>query len=202
MEQSKEPMVNAKNVITISISSIAVIVTILVTIRLLYGGEFKDKDHISFIGQTLFPLIGTWMGTILAYYFAKENFDVATKQYNKVIDKLTPDQKMESIKVKDVMIPFNTITSFQLPNYMDKSIIKDLTGEKKYKEINRFVFLEGKVCKYIIHRSVFDAFILSFLDGSSSFPSGISDIKDLKLLISSTLPTTGLRNLLLTGWFL
>ncbi len=39
----------------------------------------KNERNLDFIGQSLLPIWGTWVGTVLAFYFGKSNFDAASK---------------------------------------------------------------------------------------------------------------------------
>lgn len=150
--------VNAKNIIAISITALAAIVVIMVTIKSLTISSPEDSG-LDFVAKSLIPLIGTWMGAIIAYYFAKENFDAAAKQYDKVIEKLTPEKKLASVNVADAMRPMKDILWLPLEENMKTTLLGGILQNKKYENINRFLFLQDMVCKYIIHRSTFDRFI-------------------------------------------
>lgn len=169
---------NAKNIIALTITGIAAFVTIYVTTKSIYNDKINDL-----ITKSIIPLIGTWMGAIIAYYFAKENFDAAANQYNKVIDKLTPEKKLKSIKVIQAMIPYNRIVWSDLNEFKDKKIISEIIDNPLYKGFNRFLFFENKECKYIIHRSTFDRFITQQLVNNDT--NSIQELKLSNLLNSS-----------------
>ncbi len=136
--------------------------TFVVGITVLLISIFIKKDNdMSFIGQTLLPLWATWVGTILAFYFGKSNFEAATKSYQDIIKTLTPEEKMASIKVIDVMIPFNEIEHIQYKvPYVEK--IETILKNPKFKEYNRFAFIdENKLLKYMIHKVQFTNYISS-----------------------------------------
>ena len=119
----------------------------------------KGDFDISFIGQTLLPLWATWVGTILAFYFGKSNFEAATKSYQEIIKTLTPEEKMASIKVQNIMIPFNQIKYIEFKDSFSKKIV-EIVQDKVFKEYNRFAFIdENRVLKYMIHRIEFTNFI-------------------------------------------
>ncbi|MFC4477341.1 CBS domain-containing protein [Flavobacterium chungangensis] len=101
----------------------------------------------------ILPVISTWVGTILAFYFGKVNFDAATKSFNQVIDRLTPDI-LDDILVKQVMIDKFTMVSIETTNSLItkfdlKAIIDFLDNIKK----SRLPILEGEKVKCIIHKS-------------------------------------------------
>lgn len=127
-----------------------------VVLKKSYGAEEFD---ISFIGQTLLPLWATWVGTILAFYFGKSNFEAATKSYQDIIKTLTPEEKMASIKVQNVMIPYNKISFLKYEESLSKKIV-DIIHDDNFKEYNRFAFInDGKVLQYMIHRISFTNFL-------------------------------------------
>lgn len=109
--------------------------------------------------QILLPLWGTWIGTILAFYFGKTNFETAAKSYDAVIEKLTPNEKIATMYVKDYMIPLWEIA------YLQYETEKDITIEKileypQFAQYNRYpVFEKDNVVKCIVHRSLFYKFI-------------------------------------------
>jgi hypothetical protein len=51
------------------------------------------------------PVIGTWIGTVIAFYFGKENFEAATRSAQALVSQLTPEQRLQSKPVTAVMIP-------------------------------------------------------------------------------------------------
>jgi chemotaxis protein histidine kinase CheA len=74
----------------------------------------KKLQVITYVFTALLPLWGTWMGTIMAFYFSKENFMAANESVKNLVAQITPSQKLESTKCKDVMIPYDKIKPFQV----------------------------------------------------------------------------------------
>ena len=133
--------------------------------------------------QILFPLWGTWIGTVLAFYFGKTNFEVAVKSYESVIEKLSPNEKMAKLYVKDHMILLEKIVYLEYEAVKEMKITEVLEDEN-FKSFNRYPILENGVVKCIIHRSLFYKFThLKMQEGLE-----ISAIKELKLkdLVEST----------------
>ncbi|TDX23827.1 CBS domain protein [Modicisalibacter xianhensis] len=52
--------------------------------------------------DSLLPLFGAWVGTILAYYFSKENYKAATDSTERLVTQLK-EQKLKKTYVKDIM---------------------------------------------------------------------------------------------------
>lgn len=61
--------------------------------------ELYDK-----VFAALVPLYGTWGGTVLTFYFTRENFEAANRSLQQVVRQLTPDDRLRSIPVKSAMI--------------------------------------------------------------------------------------------------
>lgn len=140
---------------TIVIGTLAIGVFLLVA----EIGFNKGSNGVSFVTQSLLPLWGTWAGTILAFYFGKSNFDAVSKSYQEVIKQLTPEEKIASIKVKDIMIPFDKITALIYERDKGRSL-EDLLNIEDFKQRNRYaIFHEDGTLAYIIHRSEFTCYI-------------------------------------------
>jgi hypothetical protein len=119
-------------------------------------GQVKDVLAI------LLPMIAAWVGTVLAFYFSKENY-VAAAQFNKEVLGLTLEQRLQSISVSSVMIPISTADNkFVLkapPSGVKlKADLLATTADKTGR--NRIVVLDDSgVVKFIAHRSILDKFI-------------------------------------------
>jgi hypothetical protein len=119
----------------------------------------RGNNGTSFVTQSLLPLWGTWVGTILAFYFGKSNFEAVSRSYQEVIKKLTPEEKIASMKVKDVMIPFDKIVALTYEKDKDRKL-EDILNIEAFKQRSRYaVFHEDGTLAYIIHRSEFTCYI-------------------------------------------
>jgi len=76
------------------------------------------------IFNALLPVFGTWVGTLLAFYFSKENFEAASKAVADLAKTVSGADRLQSVAVKDVMIKTNQIET--LPNdYIGKKVKDD-----------------------------------------------------------------------------
>ncbi len=88
-----------------------------------------DKERFVYVKDILtiiLPLVGTWVGTVLAFYFSRENFVAAAKQTADLVRQLTPEQRLQSIAVTEVMLDMSaeTTTKLTLPTPEDAARIK------------------------------------------------------------------------------
>ena len=154
-----------------TITAAVLLVTIYIAIYSLHKGNGDVVLH------TLIPLWGTWIGTVLAFYFGKNNFDAATKSYQDVIEKLTPHEKMSKLLVKDYMVSLDKLEYLTYDEEKSNKIY-DILKYKKFEPHNRFAIFDSEgVAKYIIHRSLFNRFISSKVEENLS----LKEIQELTL---------------------
>jgi len=69
--------------------------------------EVPDKraETTKYVFGTLLPLLGTWVGTILAYYFSMENLAAATQSVTDLAKTVTAMDKLRAVLVRDKMRP-------------------------------------------------------------------------------------------------
>jgi hypothetical protein len=139
------------------------------------------RDQAQNVMSSVLPLLGSWVGTILAYYFSKENFEAATKSVSELAKQITPQEKLRSTPVKDKMIKRGSMhiqpvtTTETDEQLMLADILNRLVEAKKGQ---RIPFLnERDNPLYVIHRSSIDRFLTDKF-ASSSPPT---DIKTLTL---------------------
>jgi hypothetical protein len=146
---------------------IAIVVVGIIVIKGLPEAD-KNGAFQSLYG-TLLPLIGTWMGAVIAFYFGKENFEAASKSVQTMVEKfITSEDKLKSIKVSDlnVMIAIDNITDNKTIRTKADNEIKveaDLLGFfETNKNIERLPIMDDKsVIRYILHKSLITDFALN-----------------------------------------
>ena len=146
-------------------------------ITALYFPVEKSKESfaiLQYIMGVILPLWGTWIGTSLAYYYSKDNFEAANRSVQQIVDKLTPEKKLQSLKSADVMIAQDKLIYQTMSPGDDLSKFKiqqdgiDFLAKNK---IKRVIILEGKKARYVIHRDLISFYIANMALAST-------DIKD------------------------
>jgi len=111
---------------------------------------------------TVLPIIGTWVGTVLAFYFSKENFDAASKSVIASAKQVAAGQQLTSVLVTSAMVArdvlhYEQITQAKKADALRLSEIFDRLDAKK---VNRMPVLdENNAPLYMIHRSEMDGFV-------------------------------------------
>ena len=145
---------------------IALAIAMIVTAK---AGETELAAEKAFM--MLVPLLGTWVGTVLAYYFSGENFERANQSVSKLVAQVT-EERLRSLLVKDVMITKNAMTFVQLHPGDDGSKVDLKTDviDKLKDPVTRIpVFDDKGLAKYIIHQSlIFKYVALKTIDLAST----------------------------------
>lgn len=136
----------------------------LIVVGILGAGVLFSTDQgFERKAQTVFtailPLVGTWVGTVLAFYFAKENFEAASKSTR---DLLGIDERLRSIPVRDVMIPIDKADKHVVPASTNPGQIKlqDLAKLMKNKNRNRLPVLDPNgAAVFVVHLSTLTEFL-------------------------------------------
>lgn len=161
-------MANIKQRIAVLITIVTVSGTVILGglgIWLAFRSENKS-ENLQYIFGALLPLWGTWIGTILAYYFSKENFETASKNTKEVLDKvMTSSQKLKMLKVTEVMIPFGKMTVHQIKeNDMNEIRLKELRETMKSENRLRLPIInKSRHVEAVVHKSTIDHYFADII---------------------------------------
>jgi hypothetical protein len=129
-----------------------------ISIIALHAAAGEDAKSLSDMSRTIFgallPLFGTWVGTVLAYYFSSKNFESASQSVERMVT-LTVDQKLGKLVVGNEMMRPNQITVFRLD--VGQTPTRVLLQELRAKfsdRITRLPIIDANgVIQYIVHQS-------------------------------------------------
>jgi hypothetical protein len=119
-----------------------------------------DKSKTITIFNMVLPVVASWVGTILAFYFGRENFESANKQVRDIMQQ-SGTEKPKTVGITTIMKPFADMKSYRLS-------MGQTDDEVKIKELQKL--LEGKVnrlpvvdmnnvVRYMIHEASLDKYI-------------------------------------------
>jgi hypothetical protein len=200
----KEPM-NSRELIGRRVTYFALTVTGLLGLTaILVAILTDDKEilpirfaYVKDILAIILPLVGTWVGTVLAFYFGQDNFAAAAQQTASLVKQLTPEQKLQSISAADVMIKMDdSNTKKLLMSKKEEADSKKLRSDIIEGILDKFsrnrlpiVDESGKVL-YVLHRSFIDKFV--------SQKAGQPDVKVADLTLTDLLAAEEYRNAFLS----
>lgn len=143
---------------------------------------FTDSEKAEGILTQLLPLLGTWVGTVLAFYFSRDNFESAQRSLTGLVDRLTPEQKLQSIKATEAMVSVDA---------MEKVILGDGDNEGTItlSEIDSIIQSKGrsrvpvlnanKSGRYVIHKSTLYEAIVQKKSSNNAGIDMTNTLKDL-----------------------
>lgn len=145
----------------------------IVAVSLLILVREKEKSEIIFTG--LIALFGTWVGTILAFYFSRENFEAASKSLQQVVKTLTPDEKLKQLAIRTEMISRSRIVGLKDSGRADKDIKLSEVCSLLAEHSRIPIFEAGGAIRYLIHSSTVYKYITDeSLNGVIVNPAKIS----------------------------
>ncbi len=126
------------------------------------------------------PVIGTWVGTVLAYYFSKENMEAATRSVTAIARQLTPEEKLRSKPVQDVMIPLEKMFFVRGPAN-EVNLVQAVQKLETSKKGDRLpVLSKDDWPLYVVHRSTIDRFLV--VKASSNSPVALNTLTLAEML--------------------
>jgi putative lipase involved disintegration of autophagic bodies len=114
------------------------------------------KDVLS----AVLPLLGSWVGTILAYYFSRDNFEAANQSLSNMVDKVNKTE-LKSVPVTERMIKVDEIFH-KKESEINQKLVDILEKFDDSKEIwSRLpIFSDEQQIKALIHRTTIEKFIM------------------------------------------
>ena len=170
---SKFRVTLAKTVTTwalVAILAIAGLIIVVAGINAIWGSAPEKMvqffDISKYVLGVLLPVIGAWVGTVLAFYFGQVNFEAASRSAANLVRQLSPREKLQAEPVGHAMMKIGDVTVFKLPadkteaDITVKQLIDEGFEKDKSRPRNRLPILDAQGRgKYVLHRSTVDAFL-------------------------------------------
>ncbi len=162
-------------------------VTALGAVAIIFTAVYSNNadvfDSVKDILAILVPVISAWVGTVLAFYFSKENFESASDKSRELIRQFsTPDEKLRAMAAKDVMIEMEHALFYLLESNPDQVLLKK---DLKTRFLDRFrrnrlpVLDEAGRVRFMLHRSTIDQFLDEMADrGADREKLSLQDMLD------------------------
>lgn len=135
--------------------------TVVIAGLAIFGSD-RAKDVLAIV----LPMFGTWVGTLLAYYFGKDNYESAAKNSANLARALTGMEKLQAIPVTQfgIMIP---LAKIELPDLVKGKtvaecgsvVLKDLQAQMKQQRLPLIDPATGAAYA-VIHKSLINDFLV------------------------------------------
>lgn len=138
----------------------------------------RSPDEAKDIFNAVLPVFSPWVGTILAFYFGRENFESANEQVRVLVEKLGPEERTKS-PVRTIMRPVDQITLFRInENISENNISLTKIQEKFVGSVSRLPIVDkDNKPKYMIHQSRVDQFLLSTENNDPTLENFLSTLQ-------------------------
>jgi hypothetical protein len=131
-------------------------------------------ENTKFVFGAVLPLLASWVGTILAFYFSKDNFLAATQSVTDLAKTVTATDKLRAIPVREKMRPVNLIECEAVATGAeDLSKLADLLT--RFDKVERMLIVEAKaspVVRYLIYKSIVNEYISQLAQQKAPMPAG------------------------------
>jgi hypothetical protein len=128
-----------------------------------YMAMHSPQDRTEMVFTTITTLIGTWVGTLLAFYFARENFEAASRSMQQTISRLSPDERLRTVPIEQAMLRREEIVSYDLKTGENIESVPLDEIKKKFaldEKVTRLPILnsDGSICG-VLHESELTKFL-------------------------------------------
>ena len=150
--------------------------TVLLLGALIVGFSQDRSQASQTVLNSVLPLLGTWVGTVLAFYFAKDNFEAASQSAKEL---LNMDERLRSIPAREAMILIEDADTFTIPEGVEPGQVRlqDLVKVMKDKDRNRLPVLDQKNAPvFIIHLSTLTEFLAEQPEAAAQGWPGRADL--------------------------
>jgi hypothetical protein len=170
-----------------SIVGLSMLGIIAVSIVLIFLADDQTRPEMSrLVFASVLPLFGTWVGTVLAFYFARENLQAATDSTVRLTQKDDPQTP-----VSRVMIAQSAIKKLEVADAAaaDELVLSRIAEAMTNGSVKRMpVLLNAGSVVYVIHLSTLAAFADTLRKDISELTETVSDLlanADLRKLIKA-----------------
>lgn len=150
--------------ITIGVLGVAAIV-----FSTIWGKKDEVFDSVKEILTLLLPVIGAWVGTVLAYYFSRDNFEAAARSTRDMYKEFkTSEEKLKSKRADKVMIDIKQAQKLVIEQgkteadfKLQEDLIEGILEKDKNNPRKRLPILDHRMYpKYLIHLSIITDFMV------------------------------------------
>lgn len=134
-------------------------VAVASAVALIFATEANRPEMARLVFASVLPLLGTWVGTVLAFYFARENLQAATESTARLVGRIQP-----RTPVLEAMIPKARIISHDLAVGAGVQAVRlvELYDKMTASRVGRIPILDASgAVLYVVHKATIDSFASS-----------------------------------------
>jgi hypothetical protein len=201
----------AEKLIRYSFVLIGIVVVVVIGMAILAASSayyFRSIEWVEPLQQAtdkvmtaVLPLLGAWVGAIIAFYFGRENYEAASLTARQVLQATQPD-KLASIAARDAMVPVASLVVVATPAEAATPMM-DILKRFETRGLGRLIFTsEAKaatpgsagpnaVATGVLHDSTVKSFVLDHVN-ATTLPAAVTlkmltDDPGIQKLLSSAI---------------
>ena len=141
--------------VTILILGIAGISAVAITVVAV------DRTYAQSVFNILVPVIASWIGTVLAFYFGRENFESANQATQNLVNRLTP-QRIANGPASAIMTDIDRVKKYIIQGAgldADDVKLKEIQDIYRTENVTRLPIMQGTLVQYMIHQSMVEQYL-------------------------------------------
>lgn len=123
-----------RNWLAFGITGISIIGVVVLGATIIIVNDANVTQRAQTVLNAVLPLLGTWVGTVLAYFFSRENFESASRSVERLTQQWTLQEKLESMPVTSAMTPRSKML---IVNEPDKTLVLEVLAQLESKSAKR-----------------------------------------------------------------
>jgi hypothetical protein len=157
-----QPKDGIRNALALSVSLLSIgVVAVLAGLAIGLAAPGTRERAVQLVLTAVLPLVGSWVGTILAFFFSGENLRTATESVATLQRELTSQERLRSIPVQDKMIKRAGMKAVETRPF-DQIRIGEAIQNLEAAKVNRLVVLDADDRpRLVVHRSLLDRYLAS-----------------------------------------
>jgi hypothetical protein len=163
-----------RNWLAWSVTMSSLFIILVLAIAVIWAAE-KKEDAVKLVLAAVLPLLGSWVGTILAYFYSSESLKNATSSVATLTQHLTGLDRLRATLVRDKMIKR---ADFKGVETRPLNVIKVSEARQTLEAagVNRLMVLDANdIPKLVVHRSLLDRFVAT-KSLAAPPPANLSDL--------------------------
>jgi CBS domain-containing protein len=152
---------DARTALALGVTVAGVLGTTALAITIILVADVDTNSRAQTVLNAILPLFGTWVGTVLAYYFSRENYESASDNTIKAVRQLSMEERLRQVPVAEAMTQATSIYSIRDLGKLLQKVVQEL-DDKGYKRLP--VLSEAGVVTALFYREDISRYLLSLPD--------------------------------------
>lgn len=131
-------------------SLVMLAVPIVAVVGLVVAGKFIKSEFLT-VFHTVFAAYAAWGGAVIAFYFARENFEAASRNTERLIGATLAGRDLDSVSAREIMVPLRNMKMIRA-EHPERVTLGELLAILRENRVGRVPVLRyGNHPAYVVH---------------------------------------------------